>query len=368
MREQFYERNVDLNVIVDGVDRPTSAEASGPSSPSDSSSILPDLPTNLDSGLDSVEPQGNESDKDIEARVDFSTEHIEQEDSTQTIKLQPGVVNSQRHLTNNRWQVPKSQRSSHHGPHMIPNLHTSKPESVRKLGPSKDRSLLNGSKVWTKKLRIDSDGEKLKPPPLQGETSHQIKENNCEVIIGSIPVTLNGCVAQNQDSSPDAQDIKSTEHTVPKKKNASDKPIKSNATIQAGTNRVASKLWRPVSRRESKNTSLVDRGNDDSEGAAMLENGHDQIPPAERHENAQQECLPFSSVAAKEFLAQSTLIFTFHHVVFILYFAIWIEIQRELLSVASLIMWRFVRSCLCRMEGSYGGRPCEISPFRTQLL
>ncbi|KAL9163308.1 hypothetical protein ABFS82_06G032400 [Erythranthe guttata] len=306
VREQFDGCNEDLNVIVDVVDRPTSTEASGPSSPSDSSSSLTDRPTNLDSILEPMLPQSKESDQDIEANVDFSTEHVEKGDS-HTKKLQMVVVNSHRQLTTNRWQIPKSQRNSQHGLHVNPNLQTLKPEPVRKLGPSKDRSLMNGSKVWTKKLKIDSDGEKTKPPPLQREISHQIKENNCEVIIGSISVALNGCVARNQDSSTDAQDNGNTQHPIIlKKKNASEKPVKAN-NVQSGTTRVAYKLWRP---REIKSITPVDRVNGDSQISGQTrfdeDAGCDNTKQyrVRSDENGGQQCMPFSSNAAKEFLAK----------------------------------------------------------------
>ncbi|KAI3458133.1 hypothetical protein Pfo_014796 [Paulownia fortunei] len=328
VKGQFYGCNGDLNVSVDAVDVPTSAEASGPSSPSDSNSNSPDMPTNPDSCLESMQPQSKESDEAIEAQFDISSEHIKQGDS-QTTELQMVGANGHRHLATNRWQVPKSQRGGRYGFHASANLQTLKPEPIHKLGPSKDRSLLNGSKVWTKKLRIRSDGENLNPPSLQRETTHLIEEKNCEVIIGSISVALKSCVAQQQDSRPDeadeAQVIGSTEHAMLKKKNPSEKLIKAN-TVQSGTNRVTSKLWRPVSHGETKSILPVDRGNKDSEGGAMLKKVHDRILSSERSgqsqstddddcdnpkqyrvlsdENVQRGCLPFSSVAAKEFLAQ----------------------------------------------------------------
>lgn len=328
VKEQFYGCNGDLNVYVDAVDRPTSAEASGPSSPSDSNSNSPDMPTNLDS-------QNKESDEDNEAQFDFSSEHMKQGDS-QTVELQMvGANGRHRHLTTNHWQAPKSQRSSRYGFHASPNLQTLKPETVHKPGPAKDRSLQNGSKVWTKKLKNNSDGEKLKPPSSQGVTSHQIEENNVEVIIGSIPVALKSFVAQQQESRPnEAQDTSSTEHAVVKKKNASEKLMKANS-LQSGTTRVASKHWRLVSHGETKNISPIDRSNEDSEGGAMLRKVHDPIPSSERSgqsqsldndgcdnrkqfrvlsdENARQGFVPFSSVAAKEFLARSMPSFTFIH-------------------------------------------------------
>ncbi|KAL0371715.1 UNVERIFIED_CONTAM: hypothetical protein Scaly_0853100, partial [Sesamum calycinum] len=219
VKEQFYGSNENLNVDVEAVDGPTSTEASGPSSPSDCNSNSPDVPINLDSSLESMQPQSKEPEEETEAHSNISSEHINLGDS-QTIEPQMVGANGHRALVTNRWHASKSQRGSRYGFH--------------------------------------------------GENGHQIEENKCEVIIGSISVALKNSVADQQDSRPDeAQDVSSTEHTMLKKKNTSEKLIKANSA-QSGSSRGASKLWRPVI--------------------------HD--------ENAQRECLPFSSIAAKEFLAQ----------------------------------------------------------------
>lgn len=330
VREQYYGCSRDLNVYVDAVDRPTSAEASDLSSPSDSNSNSQEVPTTLDS----VQPQYKESDEDIEAQFDASSEHKKQGDSP-AVELQMVVANGHRHVATNRLQAPKSQRGSRYGLHANMNPQTSKPELMHKLGPSKDRSLQNGNKVWTKKLKSNNDGENLRPPPLQEVTSHQIEQNNGEVIIGSIPVALKSYVDQQQSSHPnETQDTCSTEHAVLKKKNASEKPAKSNS-LQPGTNRVASRLWRPVSRGETKNVPPVGRSNEDPEDSAILSKVHDHTPSSEgsgqsqsldsdgchngkqfhvvSDENAQRGSMPFSCEAAKEFLARSMPSFTFIH-------------------------------------------------------
>lgn len=333
VREQYYGCSGDLNVYVDAVDRPTSAEASGFSSPSDSNSNSQDVPTTLDS----VESLNKELDEDIEAQFDVSSEHKKQGDFP-AVELQMMGANGHRHVSTNRLQAPKSQRGSRYGLHANLNLQTSKAEPTHKLGSSKDRSLQNGNKVWTKKLKSNNDGENLRPPSMQEVTSHQIEQNNSEVIIGSIPVTLKSYIDQQQRSHPnETQDTFSTEHAVLKKKNASEKLAKSNS-LQSGTNRVASKLWRPVSRGETKNVPSVGRSNEDHGDGAMLSEAHDCIPSSERsgqslsldndgchngkqfhvlsNDNAQQGFVPFSSEAAKEFLARSMPSLAFIHFVF----------------------------------------------------
>ncbi|KAK4384972.1 hypothetical protein Sango_2621200 [Sesamum angolense] len=271
VKEQFYGSNENLNVDVEAVDGPTSTEASGPSSPSDCNSNSPDVPINLDSSLESMQPQSKEPEEETEAHSNISSEHINLGDS-QTIEPQMVGANGHRALVTNRWHASKSQRGSRYGFHVSPHLQTFKPETLHKTGPSKDRSLLNGSKVWTKKLKVDSDRESLKPPSLQGENGHQIEENKCEVIIGSISVALKNSVADQQDSRPDeAQDVSSTEHTMLKKKNTSEKLIKANSA-QFGSSRGASKLWRPVIHGEVRSVSPVDRGNEDSAQSQSTDN------------------------------------------------------------------------------------------------
>ncbi|XP_011076143.1 uncharacterized protein LOC105160463 isoform X1 [Sesamum indicum] len=302
VKEQFYGSNENLNVDVEAVDGPTSTEASGPSSPSDCNSNSPDVPINLDSGLESTQPQSKEPEEEIGAHSNISSEHINLGDA-QTIE----PANGYRAIVTNRCHVSKSQRGSRYGFHVSPHLQTFKPETLHKTGPSKDRSLLNGSKVWTKKLKVDSYRESLKPPSLQGENGHQIEENKCEVIIGSISVALKNSVPHHQDSRPDeAQDVSSTEHAMLKKKNASEKLIKANSS-QSGSSRGASKLWRPVIHGEVRSVTPFDRGNEDSAQSQSTDSDgidnrkHYHVVP---DENAQGGCLPFSSIAAKEFLAQ----------------------------------------------------------------
>ncbi|KAL6545211.1 hypothetical protein OROHE_009876 [Orobanche hederae] len=304
--------------------RPNSAEPSGPSSSSDSSSNSPDIPTNLDSCLEATEPEVKESnEEDSEAQLDTRSEHIKQVDDSQTTKIQKAGPNGTRQLATNCWQASKPQRGNRFGS----NPHPSKFEPVYKLNPTKDRSLQDGIKIWTKKLKIDTDGGNLRPPPSHEETSHQIEEKNCEVIIGSISVILKNSVAPKQDSLPgEVSDISSSDHAVIPKKNASEKATKTNH-VQSGNYLAASKHWRPVRHGETKSALPLDRGNEVSEGGAMSEKVPDRILSTDErseqsqsvdddfdnqrnqicelsNEDAQQGYVPFSSVAAKEFLAQ----------------------------------------------------------------
>ncbi|KAL6541567.1 hypothetical protein OROGR_011053 [Orobanche gracilis] len=340
MKEQFNGCSANIDVKVDAVDgpnsaepsrpnsaepsRPNSAEPSGPSSSSDSSSNSPDIPTNLDSCLEAMEPEVKESnEEDSGAQLDTRSEHIKQVDDSQTTKIQKVGPNGTRQLAANCWQASKPQRGNRFGS----NPHPSKFEPVYKPNPSKDRSLQDGIKIWTKKLKIDTDGGNLKLPPSHEESSHQIEEKNCEVIIGSISVILKNSVAPKQDSLPgEVSDISSNDRAVILKKNASEKATKTNH-VQSGNYHAASKHWRPVRHGETKSAMPLDRGNEVSEGDAMSEKVPDRILSTDErseqsqsvdddfdnrrnqirelsNEDAQQGYVPFSSVAAKEFLAQ----------------------------------------------------------------
>ncbi|XP_041998951.1 uncharacterized protein LOC121748572 isoform X2 [Salvia splendens] len=321
VREQYYGCSRDLNVYVDAIDRPTSAEASDLSSPSDPNSNSKEVPTTSDS----VQPQNKESDEDIGAQFDARSEHKKHGDSP-AVELQMVVANGVRQVATNCLQALKSQRGSRYGAHANLNLRTLNPELMHKFGPSKDRSLHNGNKVWTKKLKTNNGGENPRPPSLQDVSSHHIEQNDGEVIIGSISVKLTCYFDQQQASHPnERQDTCGTEQAVLKKKTASEKPAKSNS-LQSGTNRVATRLWRPVSCGESKNVPPVGRSNGDPEDNATLSKVHDHTSSSDRSgqsesldsdgchngkqshvvsvENAQPGLVPFSIEAAKEFFAR----------------------------------------------------------------
>ncbi|KAK6117624.1 hypothetical protein DH2020_048639 [Rehmannia glutinosa] len=81
VKGQFYRCKGDLGVTVDTEDGPILAEESGPLSPSDSSSNSTDVSTNLASRVEPIQFQSKESEKDLEAQIDFSSECINRGDS-----------------------------------------------------------------------------------------------------------------------------------------------------------------------------------------------------------------------------------------------------------------------------------------------
>ncbi|PIN22261.1 hypothetical protein CDL12_05017 [Handroanthus impetiginosus] len=279
VKEQLYQCKVD--VIVDVADGPVLAETSGPSSLSHSSSNSVDVPANLDSCLESVQFQTEATEIDIEAQIDLSSRLINQCNSPTN---GPQMVDENSHML---------QRETQYGFHASENLQKS--ESIPKIGSSKNRTLLNQSKVWAKKNKMGSDAVSLKPS-LQGEISRRIEGNNCEVVIGSISIPLNSCASAQDTCRAEAEPAMFTNHT-------------------------ASKLWRPVNLVETKDISSVERENEDSGGPVVLERVNDRIMSTERCESSQSTDddefdnreqyhlhsdgnFPFSSVAAKELLEQ----------------------------------------------------------------
>ncbi|KAL3653535.1 hypothetical protein CASFOL_003216 [Castilleja foliolosa] len=303
VKEQFEGSSENIDVNVDAVDGPVSAEASGPSSPYYSNSNPPDMPINLDSSLESTQPESKKPNEE---------DSIQGGDS-QTTKLNmvcPPKGN--RHLAANSWQAPKSQRGGRFGLNPQP----LKSDPIHKPSLSKDQSLQNRNKIWAKKLKTDTNEENPKPSSPQGKASHQIEENN-KVIIGSITVNLKSSGAQQKE----ATDISSNEHAVILKKSASEKLAKAN-------NRLGSKHWTPVRHDETKSALPLDRGSENIEGSGAISGKvPDQtVSSVERYEqsqsvdglvnqekpycvlpneNGQQGHSPFSR-SAKEFLAQST--------------------------------------------------------------
>ncbi|KAL0341042.1 UNVERIFIED_CONTAM: hypothetical protein Sradi_4621000 [Sesamum radiatum] len=317
VKEQFYECNVDLDVPIGAADGPISAEGFGYSSPSDSSSNSIEAAPNLDSYIEPIQSKSIESDKDREPKIDANTECIHQGD-WQSNEPQIVTENCHQHLATNHWQVIGSQM----GNHVSQNLPLLEPEFGQAISLSEDHSLLNGSKVWTKEHKTENDGESLKPS-LPGEICHRREESNCEVIIGSISVTVNNPAAQQQHCHPD--DDQYTSRTQPAMlKNTSEKLIKA-AAAQSGSNHGASKLWRPISHGEAKRLTSIERSHKDSERAVLSEKVHDRIMSSERcmpsqsadsdDHDVKQNNIPsdkndlkgnvaFSSTAAKEFLSQ----------------------------------------------------------------
>ncbi|KAL9164498.1 hypothetical protein ABFS82_06G108200 [Erythranthe guttata] len=288
MKEEIHGCKGDLNVVIalSAADGPVSTEAYGLSSPSDSCSNSEDMATNLDPGLETMQLQIEESEKDLEAQIDSTSEFINQ---GHTHNIEPQIVseNDSQHLTTNNWQeVSNSQRVADNGFHECRNLQILEPNSVEIVGVSSD---LTGNKVLTEKHKTEGDEKSLKPPFFMEETNYQ-------VVIGSIPIVVRSCSAQQKkrylNDSPNTCSSKEAEML---KQNASGKLVKADSVSHGD---------------EPKGISPAKRGDGDSEDAVLLEKVSNQIISTckaccankKHYGNDVQGHLRFNSAAAKEFL------------------------------------------------------------------
>ncbi|KAL2558642.1 C2H2-like zinc finger protein [Forsythia ovata] len=291
-----------LNLSINALDESLSAEVPYLPSPSDSNLNSPDMLVNVASCPEPIQFPSEEI-GGAEAQFNFSSEHINA-DNFQTVETRTMNSDGRWHLATNRWQVAKSQNGGRNGFYVSHDLQAVKPEPIQKHTPPKDHgSLLNGSKVWTKKFKADNDDESSKPR-LQG---NQAERNSCKVMIGSISVTLR--------DPGELQDTCSAKHATPTLSDISEKLVKSSAI----------KPCIPVNRHETSGIWLVDKGSEESEGS-VFDKARNQTVCSERcmqscsidsddHDggkhrdmfsdgNAKQGGLPFCSISAKEFLAQ----------------------------------------------------------------
>ncbi|KAF5207715.1 C2h2-like zinc finger protein [Thalictrum thalictroides] len=166
---------------------------------------------------------------------------------------------------------PSSRRGASNGFHsgaVVPKL-----GPVQRQGVHRDQksTLLNGYKIWTRKTKPDKEGEDLSVG-LLGESrdlndrdsiDHSDVDEKCEVLIGSISVTLRECNGQSQGAmlaSP--VDQCTAENQLSQNKCIQKNHAKPDSG-QCGVNRSV-KLWRPVGKHEAA-------------GAPMLKDGEDTV-------------------------------------------------------------------------------------------
>lgn len=296
-----------MNLSPNAPDDSLSAEVPVPPSPSVSNLNSPEMSVNVASFPEPFQFPSEEL-EGSGAQFDFSSENADAA-NFQTVETWTMNSDGRRHFAANRWQVAKSYKGGRNGFYISHDRQASKPGPVQKLTPSKDHGpLLIGSEAWTKKVNVDNEDEKSKPR-LQEETSNQeTEQNSFELMIGSISVTL---------GDPDeVQDTCSTKHAIPKKSDILEKPVKHSA----------SKPWISFNRQETSNIWPVDKGGEESGGIVLDEAGNQTVcsdrckqsysvdnddRDGGKHSdmfsdgNAIQGGLPFCSIAAKEFLAQS---------------------------------------------------------------
>lgn len=180
---------------------------------------------------------------------------------------------------NAEWQAPKSQRFGRNGSSQN---HQAKVETLMK---HKDSSSVNSSKIWTRKVRVESDDASILE--LRKEAVDQ-KQRNSEVMIGSLSIPVKDCSTDQQGNCRvEARDeFGSTEPAMPKKCNIVGKPAKHNA-FQIGSDRAAAKLWRPVRHEVGRQ--------DPEEGVMSLQFDD----PTSLNENPLQSCPMDSSGSSK---------------------------------------------------------------------
>lgn len=314
LKEQVNGETEDLKV-------PANTLNGSPSAESSSSNTLETLTDHVPSLLEPIQSSITEEDADTETQNGFSSE---QSDSGTYSNVERQTVHrsGRRILVISRWQVPKSQRGGRNGFHANQNPQVLKAEPVQKHGaPREARSaqVINGNKIWSRKPKSENDGENLKSR-LQKEAVNQA-DQNCEVMIGSISVTLGSCTAQQPSDSLG-------EHAM-SKYSGDEKTVKSDS-VQGVSNRSVVKLWRPVSRQETRGPMPVQSDGGESREDIIIRKGNYQTVSSESclrscaldgngngngnesednnshplvEESVQPEDCPFSSHAAKAFLA-----------------------------------------------------------------
>ncbi|XP_043717431.1 uncharacterized protein LOC122665365 [Telopea speciosissima] len=225
-----------------------------------------------------------------------------------------------------RRQLLKPQRSTPNGMHSGQNA--LKSGGVQKHGVYRDQrnvSIATGHKVWTRKTKSEVEGEVLNSRVQRDLVDQSDQNENCELLIGSISVTLGDCVSQRQGETVTAAVEQCTAEQPPKRSHILEKPIKADSS-QGSTNRLMVKLWRPVGRHEagvSTNIQVVKREdeadviscqftdrNPSSESClahgAIYDSGSGskKDSPILLKDNADSRGLMFSSRAAEAFLAQ----------------------------------------------------------------
>ncbi|XP_024996547.1 uncharacterized protein LOC112529478 isoform X1 [Cynara cardunculus var. scolymus] len=277
---------VDLYTASDIFESIPSAETSSSQTSPQVNPLIPDehVATPLD-------PSSNEEVVNIEAQGGCSSDHSD----TAATEQQKMQENGSQHFIA-RWQVPKSQRGGRNGFHSNQNGNMIKWEQAQKAREQR----VNGSKVWTKKPKFENGGRELVKSRVQNDAIYQTTQTNCQLMIGSISVTVRNCQAEFEEKV--------------------DREIKTNS-VQNGTNRSTLKFWRP---RNDTRGQLAYRGNGQilkenatpENGTLSSENDHQSCDlngndirgtddsNVQVENSAMPKPMPFSIDAAKAFLAQ----------------------------------------------------------------
>ncbi|KAK7279928.1 hypothetical protein RJT34_24989 [Clitoria ternatea] len=199
-------------------------------------------------------PETNE--EGIEGGIEGDTLSGYDCDTDQNIVQQTSQGHNRRRMMAVRRQgLPKSQRTIANGLHATQSSQISKLGVIQKYGTNRDlraAPMVNGSKVWSRKPKPESNGVVLKA--LQKESD---KVRNREVLIGSVSVTLSNCSQSKGNLVASQQDCLS--ENLAKQNTSQEKAVKPDSS-QGGSSRLTVRLWRPVSQHEPKDPLPLQNG------------------------------------------------------------------------------------------------------------
>ncbi|KAK9071629.1 hypothetical protein SSX86_008058 [Deinandra increscens subsp. villosa] len=169
--------------------------------------------------IDPVMPDENKITPLDPLQLSSYEEAIDHSDST--VNEQQKMNNSSPHFIA-RWQVPKSLRNGHHSNQNGKFLRWEQPHKHR------EQRANNGGKIWTKKPKPENSVKSR----VHNNANNQTAVNSCQLMIGSISVTVRDSTGQFQVNGP-AVEIQESENMEIKTKCVPNVPNRSNV-----------KLWR----------------------------------------------------------------------------------------------------------------------------
>ncbi|KAM7273972.1 hypothetical protein ACFE04_028636 [Oxalis oulophora] len=270
------------------------------SSPSSDSYAL-----NIDDALTSSETlQLSNTVNDVDFKMAVASTIVDSELSTGQIVEHRGINGSNRRHSLVARRVPHKERRMVNGFYGSQNPQGPKLGATQKHGNNRDSrtvTVTTGTKIWSRKPKVENNGENFKNRMHQ-EIIKPSNKNN-QVLIGSIAVTLGASNQRDGPNPADAQENCLEEHHAPKKNTFQDKPNKLDS-VQSGTNRATVKLWRPVSRNGTKGSMTVENNKREHEVAVTVENDGDQIVPSQSCLRSGDEAI-FAESASLQFDRQT---------------------------------------------------------------
>ncbi|XP_057762235.1 uncharacterized protein LOC130982297 [Arachis stenosperma] len=169
------------------------------------------------------------------------------------------AVSRQKGLQKSQWAVANDSHTSQ-------NSTLSKIEVIQKYGTHRDHrvaTVANGSRVWSPKSKPGID---RMVPEARVEKEPDLDKDH-EVLIGSISITLGNCSQSERNAVASRADC--NVDNLANQNSSQNKPL--NPDFVQNGNNMATKLWRPVSRHETKNPLPVQSG--ETEVNTIHENG-----------------------------------------------------------------------------------------------